>query len=242
MKQTTRYGLIEVKQPEFPTRKLWVVPHDGSALEASVFRPNYFSENLAEMHGNHSHPNTGKRISFREATTAESISIVARHNFKDIAKPTIFNSRRLHLGRCVKNSEGVFTNTDVTDDNVLKQFLDKAEKINGIYFINDIIIFVPYESFKQGVQDSEEFAEGGLARGLEHTREKMAENLAQISSKKLYRGGVNVSRLDREQKPVARIFELCPFGSFLYVYGDGGFYSSDGGEYGNTVGIVKERK
>ena len=51
--------------------------------------------------------------------------------------------------------------------------------------------FAPYETFKQGIQESGDFAKAGLARVLEHTK-GTAENLKQISSLKHYKLGINI--------------------------------------------------
>lgn len=85
--------------------------------------------------------------------------------------------------------------------------------------------FAPYESFNQGVQDCDTFAEGGLARLLEHADGKTAENLRKITSPKFYKRGVNVYGFDGDIKePVLRVAGLGSYGGFdnyrLSVNGD----------------------
>ena len=84
MEKETKYGIIEQVGPQFPVRKLLVVRHRGGDLTVSypAFGPNTYKGNLEEMSKDYSHPQTGERISFREPTTAESISAAA-WNFKD---------------------------------------------------------------------------------------------------------------------------------------------------------------
>lgn len=205
----TQYGIIKAKQPEFPVRSLLRVPHKDGNLEVAypAFGPNTYSNNLTEMQKSYSHPVTGERISFREPTTDESIS-ASVYDFKDMAKPQIFDPRWLQAGRIVRTLEGVFANTKETDESALKSLLKKCTKFNGIYLGENGFGFAPYETFKQGVQESEEFAEGGLARLLEHSEGKAAENLRAISSPKFYRRGVNVINFDKVKEPVSRVVGL----------------------------------
>lgn len=214
----TRYGIIKSKM-EFPIRNLLVVPHGDKDLAVSypAFGPGYFKGNIQEMQKSYSHPVTEERISFREPTTSESISVAA-YDFGNIAKPQIFDPIWFQLGYIVKTSEGVFANPPkdpqgrpITDEQTLKSFLNKAEKVNGIWLYNREDArdfgFAPYETFKQGVQDCDSFAEGGLARLLEH-KEKTAESLKEIASPKFYKRGVDVFGFDSVKKPVLRIADL----------------------------------
>src|SRR3989344_4172189 len=106
-----KHGIIKAKEPEFPTRNLLVVTHRDGNLTVSypAFGPNYLGKNIMEMQKPYSHPQTGRRISFREPTTSESIS-AAVYRFGQLAKPKIFNPLWFHLGYIVQTSEGVFAN------------------------------------------------------------------------------------------------------------------------------------
>ena len=213
----TEYGIIEPKI-EFPVRKLLVIPHDGGDLTVSypALGPDFFKANINEMKKPYSHPRTGERISFRQPTTSESISASA-YKFGELAKPQIFDPRWLQIGYIVRTSEGVFANPPKDangnpriDEKTLKSLLDKSEKVNGIYlrdrnyFRNRDFGFAPYETFNQGVQDSEDFSESGLARLLEHSREKTAKNLGKISSPEFYKNGVNVFGFEAVEQPLLR--------------------------------------
>jgi len=246
----TQYGIIEGKQPEFLVRKLLRVPHKNKDLIVAypAFGPNYFSKNVEEMQKPYSHPITGERIYFREPTTSESIS-AASYDFENEAKPKIFDQRRhqrwLQAGRIVRTSEGVFVNppkdekgNSITDEKSLKSYLNKAKKVNGIYLHEKDFGFAPYESFKRGVQDCDTFADGGLARILEHTGEKTARNLRAIASPKFYKKGVNIWRFDDVEEPTLRVVSLYSSRGL-----DSGWLGLDGycrgGDYGGYVsGVV----
>ncbi len=207
-----RYGTIESRQPENPPIALRPVPHKGKILIASkAFGPGTYAKNLAKMQKTYSHDSDElgnfPRFTFRPATTSESISTAA-YNFKNETKPQIFDPNWLQAGRIVRTQEGVFTNTQETDETKLKAMLDKAKEVNGIYLVSDTIAFAPYESFKTGIQEEGKFVEGGLARALEHTTGKKAENLAGISAPSYYKLGVNVWGFDQTNKPALRVADL----------------------------------
>lgn len=211
----TKYGITKAHLP--PTRDLLRVPHKEGILTLaySTFGPNTYRKNLETMSGNYSHPQTGKRISFREPTTSESIS-AAVYDFENLVKPKIFDSRWLQIGYIVITPEFVVANppkntqgNPISDEQTLKSYLNKSKKVNGIWLYNgenarDFGV-APYETFERGVQDGGKFAEGGLARILEHTREKVAKNLKVISSSKNYPKGVNVWGFDEVREPVSRV-------------------------------------
>jgi len=205
----TKYNVIGFKGPEFPIRELLEVKTPQRKFIASLksFGPNTYSDNQEAMLQNYSHPLTWKRISFRPATTFESI-FIASHNFKILAKEEIFNPRWLQAGYIVRTQDGVFVNTEETDESKLKQMLDECEEVNGIFLGKNDFGFAPYETFELDVQDSGTFSRGGLARALEHTKEKVAENLGDISSQENYKRGVNVWGFDNVNKPILRIASL----------------------------------
>ena len=203
-----KYGTLKA-QTKLPTTDLIIIPHKGEPLTVSpAFGPNTYNNNVEAMtRGEFYNSEQFSNITFREPLTQESISAAA-FEFESRAKPQIFDTRWLQAGRIVRTQDGVFTNTTETDENALKQLLDGATEVNGIYLINDDMAFAPYESFKTGVQEGRKFAEGGLARALEHTEAKVAESLEKIASKGFYPRGVNVWRFDGSKKPISRVASL----------------------------------
>ncbi len=227
------FGVIEEtqKQPEFPVRRLLIVPHQERALVVSrdAFGPNTLNNNVVEMQKSYCYPNTREVISFREATTSESISATV-YDFARIAKPEILNPKWLQAGRIVRASEGVWANPPkdaegkfITDEKTLKSFLSRAKPVKvgkgNIYIVSNGEIMGPdgkplkdfgyaeYGTFGLDVQESKAFAEGGLARVLEHT-ETTAKNLRAISSKDNYRYDVNVWGYEPSTKPILRVASL----------------------------------
>lgn len=232
MASKEHYEIIKENKPEFPVREL--VQSADRKVVFSVFGPDYFSKNVKAMNETYTHPKTGEKITFKEPTIQESISLVS-YDSENFAKPKIFDPRLLQTGYIVRTQEGVFTNTPEIDESKLKNLLNNAEKVNGIYLINNKIAFIPYDSFKQGEMSSEEFCGGGLARGLEHTSEDKAKNLAKISKKKNYPNGVNVWGWDSLKNPdEARVSELLSSDGQLRV---GGYYRNGDG-VGYAFGIV----
>ena len=243
--ENTEYG---VRNPEprnlLPEISLLMVPHKGRKLICGhpAFGPNFYSGNLESMGQSHYHSNELPEISFKPSTTSESVSASA-YEFGTLAKPQILDRNWLQLGPIVRTSLGVFVNIKEVDESVLKSLLNKCEKVNGIWLYNgeDITLrdfgFAEYETFKQGVQDSGDFAEGGLARILEHTPKKSAPNLRKISSTKFYPRGVEVFGFDKVKVPILRVACLISDRDLvdvrLDVYGD---YSVDDG-YGYAFGV-----
>jgi hypothetical protein len=221
------------------------IPHLGGVLSSTfpAFGPNYFSNNVAEMKKRYAHPKTGQEMSFREATPAESVSIAyfAFENplvpeFKAV-RSEVFGRRWLQSGRIAKTSDGVHINpirssdgSVILNDNSLKKSIDGMEKVNGIYLLENRV-FVPYETFKQGEQTAEDFAQGGLGRGIEYARER-AVKLERIASKEFHPNGVNVVGFDGVSKPIARVVYLGSCGGFLRVDG-----SWDGDVDGYAFGV-----
>jgi hypothetical protein len=253
-----KYGIIK---SEFPVRKLLRVPHQKKGLIVSypAFGWGYFSENLEEMQKTYLHPLTKKKISFREPTTAESIS-ASTYRFKDLARLEIFQTGRLQIGQIVRTSEGVFANPPkdkqgnyIIDEKVLKRYLNKAKKINGIYIVPNEEFkelrdfgFAPYESFEEGKQFGENFAinpkTNGLARLLEHTENEIASNFGKMWSRDyVLKGGV--WEFDPVSESIARMVVLTEdqgdswnFGG-IKVYGNG---KSD--DFGYAFGVYAPKK
>jgi len=210
------YGIIKPAKPEFEPRELLVVPHDGEPLVTSRFGRNTYQANQQKMKADFSCLPKYSQISFRPATISESISAAA-YDFENLAKPEIFDSAWLQLGYIGRTPEGVFTlprdeqGKLITDEAKLKSLLDNATKVEvgkgNIYLADKGLAFAEYDTFKQGVQDSQTFTEGGLARVLEHT-EGPAENLAGISSPESYKQGVNVWGFDSTEELAVRVAGL----------------------------------
>ncbi len=243
MKTKTNYGIAKAT-PSLPAINLLKIPHKDGDLIVSfpAFGPNTFSANITEMQGDYSHSKELPKISFKEPTTSKSIS-AAVYDFENLAKPQIFDPRWLQLGRIVRTSEGVFVNppkdeqgNSIINEKILKSYLNKTKKINNIYICKNNLGFAPYETFKQGVQDYDTFSRGGLARGLEHTKEEIAKNLKQISSPEFYKKGVNVWGFGEVKEPILRVASLgsdrCLGGVKLIVYGDLWDNYSDGYAFG----------
>jgi len=102
---------------------------------------------------------------------------------------------------------------------MLNQLLNGAEKVNGIYLLDNRIGFAPYDSFETGVQDADTFAQGGLARALEYTTEKTAPKLLEIASRNkgsLSYKGVCVDGFDETKEKTLGIVHLCHVSGFGY--------------------------
>src|SRR3989344_8173979 len=240
--EETHYGIVKSK-PTLPPRDLLpVISYNGRELDVAVFGPGVYSKNLEEMQKQDSHFEEYPVIYFRPATTSESIAI-AKDSFGNEgefdAKRDIFDPRWFQAGRIVRTSEGVYTNTEITNEKELKKMLNGVKEVNGIYLIDDKVGFAPYESFNQGVQDADTFAESGLARVLEHTEEKVAKNLRKIASQRNYKRGVNVFGFDSVKGPVSKVaclgsdrdvvvVRLDVFGYYWYV------------NYGCAFGVLNE--
>ena len=218
--------------------------HKGKTLMARcpAFGPGSYIDNIGAMQQSFYHSPALPQISFRPATTSESISIT--HEHLTYVKKKILDKRWLQLGYHVLTSEGVFVNppkdaqedSPIVDENILKSHLNACKKSHGIYLGNNDFGFAPYDSFKRGVQESGEFAESGLARLLEYTDRKIALNLKKISSKENYPGGVRVSEFDASIEPVLRVSALVSLG----YLGDrlcvgGGSHGDNGG--GDAFGV-----
>lgn len=197
-----KYTFKEAEKPTLPT--IDILERDDGLLVAT-FGSNTYSTNTNSMDGPYFNSGEHPNLTFRPATTAESLEVAAG-DFKR-TKDEILDPRWLQAGRIGRASEGVYANLpmgedgrSVVDEETLKAYLNSAKKVNGIYLVPNGEVeglrdfgFAPYESFKVGdEQDVEDFVRGGLARALEHTGEDVASNLAVIASKENYPKGVNV--------------------------------------------------
>ncbi len=184
----------------------------------------------------------GRKISFRPPRTRESI-LAAAHRFKEYTKPEIFKLPHwLQAGLILRTGEGVWTNVlgaqgqPITDESALKPLLTKERKVNGIYLLDHGRAFIPYGSFNNDiVQEAREFAEGGLARGLEHTPEKAALTLEAMV--KTYPRGAYAAGFEPVKEPTVRVVGLDSYRDWnrdvLFVGGD------DWDEVGFAFGVLQ---
>ena len=187
------------------------VVHEGRKIDARVFGPGTYNKNLDSMQN---HSDDLPNVTFKPLTTAESLA-VASYDFKNLAKPEIFNPRWLQAGLALKVSEGAWINplkdaegNIIIDNQELEKHLGKTNKVNGIYLLGGDTSFVPYDSFEQGVQEHEKFLEGGLARGLVHTSDKKATILSSIANDTEYPLRVNVVGFDSFKEPLVMVVSL----------------------------------
>lgn len=205
------YGIIKatkVTKATIQERDLLRVPHKGRELIVGYpafvgypFGPTPDRlTNLSEMQKIFSHSKEFPRISFKEPTTSESLSVYKF--FGNI-------EGCLYLGRVVHTSEGVFVNPPkdarrnlITKEKILKSLLGRAKKVNEVYLGENDFGFAPYETFKYGEQDCDTFVQSGLARVLEHTEKKVAERLTEIFSPIFDKGRVSIINKDyQDYKP-----------------------------------------
>ncbi|MEK6893087.1 MAG: hypothetical protein AABX07_02695 [Nanoarchaeota archaeon] len=200
------------------------VTYDGRKINAAAFGPAAYNSNV-----NRIKTTSLNEMPLRELTTTESLA-VASYNFTNFAKPLIFNPSWLQAGYVLRDVEGVWINplrdtngNVIMDGKALESRLNNLKKANGIYLFDKDTSFVPYDSFKQGVQEHETFLEGGLARGLVHTSDKKAITLSSVANNIEYHKGVNVFGFDSVTKPVLRV--VCLDSDRLV---DGGRLNVDG--------------
>ncbi len=229
------------------------IPHDGGQLDMALFGPNTYYKNVGDMENPSLHSKNLPTI-FTPATTSESIS-AAIYDLENADNPKIFDPNWLQAGLVFKSSEWVVINPPrskqgyfVTDEKNLKSILNEAVKINGIYRVPNGKIesvrdcsFVPYDSFRQGVQSSEDFARSGLARGLEYVEGGEAPKLKMISANGDFARGIKVFGFDREDGiRVAWLFSNRGIeDNRLSVCGNG-WWDCDVGSSGFAFGVLKK--
>lgn len=251
-----KYGIRKSEAQFPPIDLLPEVEYNGKILNAAVFGPNYFSKNVENMQKQYFHSKQLPNITFRSATTSEAIAIASNGFNKKgefDAKRDILDPRWLQLARIGRASEGIYLNipkdkngNPIGDEKELKQFINKAKKVNGIWIVPNgkfenvrDFVFVPYDTFEQKVyENSKEFAESGLARGLECSNGKKAEKLENISSKENYPNGASVLGWGSSKNLQLRIPGLLSVDGLLLVGGD------DWGDYdgGFAFGVCSKGK
>lgn len=247
---TNRYDVNEttlsLARRDLLHRELLQVPHKNRNLIVGypAFGRNSYKTNLENMSKKYFNSKSIQFpiVSFRPATTSESISISA-YDFENLAKPQIFDSEWLQGGYIVKTPEGIFVNTLETNEIVLKSLLDKCTKVNDIYLGENDFGFAPYNSFKTGSQDCDTFCEGGLARVLESTNGKTAKNLKKIASPKIYPAGVYVGG-SNDKQIISGVLCLCSSGKLLdygrFIVECGCDLSLSSANQGYAFGVLKE--
>ena len=257
----TQFGVVEAA-PSLPAKDLLRVPHKGGTLVVSypAFGPSTYTDNLFAIGQRYFHSSQLLDISFRPATTAESISIVAYGFFGDRgdrvdAKRNIFDPTRLQAGWLGKTSEGVWANPPkdeqgelITDEKRLRKCLNGVRPITigrgRLYIVPNKEIkglrlrdfgFVDYGAFETGAQDCSTFAQGGLARLLEHARGKKPKNLRKIASHKDYERRVDVWDFNPVRKLAFRVASLFSGDCGLVVRSDAGWQA---GADGHAFGVL----
>jgi hypothetical protein len=241
-----QYGTLNVEpRNQLADIELVRIPHRGNGIVVARFGPNWYSENAKSMKNHFYNSSKFPDVTFRPATTSESISD-ATFKFAERAKPEVYNPRWHQAGRIVRAEDGVYINplsaitSDGVDERILHSLRDntkpfgKSKKVIRLG-ANDFA-FVPYESFEQGVQSAGDFAEGGLARGLEYVEGDVAVNLKSMAL--TYRNGVYVVNFDKSKQPTAGVVGLNSG-----RYGDGDRLCVDGygwsdGDDGCASGVV----
>ncbi len=200
-----KYGIL--KGPEMPQSSIDLVriPHKGKPLIISpAFGPSHLKGVLDGMtQGSFYNSEQFPDVRFRKPLIQESISALV-FEFESGIGPRTLDLGWLYAGEVMGTEEGIFTNTRERNTDRLKQLLNGTTKVNGIYLINDKIAFAPFESFETGAQEGREFAEGGLARALEHTETRVAEDLLKILSTENYPRGISISGFDMPGFGVSR--------------------------------------
>ena len=239
-----QYEVIEPSKPEFePTALIQIRAGLDNELVVRRFGPNTYNNNLTEMRRNYSCLPDYPKITFTPTTTGQSI-LVASVDFKNKAKPQIFDTNWLQAGPLVRTKTRVFAsppkNPDggyITDEEELIRRLGDTEEFDGVFFNENGLGYCLLSSFETGKQSSETFARGGLARLLEGTRESVAERLASISSSDNYKLGVHVWGFNPVEKPVLRV--AGPVSDRIFGRLDVGGDSLDG-DIGCAFGVLKQ--
>ncbi len=198
-----------------PDISLTMRPHNGKEVMIANFRGTYYGA-IEDMNKHYWHSEDLSDITFAPVTTVESLSYET-FGRENLGWP-LFCCDDLNAGIFVRTPEGVYINPGKTvkqverknswdslhlklDMNALRNLKDKATKINGIYLGENDFAFAPWRSFNnEREQSPKEFAEGGLARAIEHTSEKIAEKLYKVASS--YKSTTYVMWFEIPKKPV----------------------------------------
>jgi len=248
----TEYGIRKALET-LPSRDLLKVPHKDTILTVShpAFGPGTHQDNIEKMQKGYTFLPAYARINFKPLTTDKSISSAA-YDFPNLAKRQIFRLSWLQIGYALLTKARIIVNPldengkPTWDVKYLNSLLKSTQKIpvnkGHIRLGPNGLASATYTSFQTGDQDAETFANGGLARILEHTEGK-ATKLAEIASLENYQKGVNVwRRFNSINKPILRFVGLGPreppFGDLGKFNVGGDFWydcSDDGYAFGGLV-------
>lgn len=210
-----------IEQPAKPRNNLpdismMIRPHNGKEVRIANFSGTYYGA-IEDMNKHYWHSEDFSDITFAPVTTVESLSYATFGMTENRCLP-LFCCDDLNAGIFVRTPEGVYINPGKAIKQVEKKhYLDhfnlkldmkylinqreKATKVNGIYLGENDFAFAPWKSFNnEREQSPKEFAEGGLARAIEHTSEKIAEKLYKVASS--YRSTTYVMWFEIPKKPV----------------------------------------
>lgn len=177
----TKYRIkIESPRSKLPGKQLAIVCHNGQPLATSRFGPGSYKESLEEMSKHYWNSDEYSDVTFRPANTVESLEIGAQ-------EPKLFSVPIL-CGKILRTKEGIYTNVGSTvDEELVKSWFKNGRDVNGIRLAEqcywDNIAFAPYETFtNHGTEPLMNFLKGGLARALEYTDAKIAENFSKLTA------------------------------------------------------------
>ena len=253
---TNKHGIVEARRVQ--DIDLLLAAHNGKDLAFAKFGTDYYSKNVVAMSQHYRHFSSFgsfHNLTFRPATTSESISAVAP--IFEFERKQMNSFRALQVGMVVKTDEGVYINPplganynktprsglrqlmdwfsgveELPADALLKQLRDKAKSCNGIRLGENDFAFVPYEALIEGKQDAGEFAESGLARGLEHTESRHAPIL---TSMVLAYDGVDV---DYFHCPGFDTVLIYPYEKRLHILGGSALRRNGAHGWPNNQGFI----
>jgi hypothetical protein len=256
-----------------PERSLYLRKDKGKNVRISLFSGPFLYAFKA-MQEHYWHSNFFSDITFEPVNSEEALNYLTVDEY--LARDT-FRWKGLSAGFYIRTPEGIYINpgkaiTLIPDDyrppkpklnqDILKNQKDESTKVNGIYLGENGFAFAPWESFRvskfqRDEIPAREFAEGGLARAIEHTTESIAPILykAALDCKKKV---VMLNWLDIPEKPVIGNLNIrAPAGMAEWEFGITGnsyndhnllrenpnedfYYTDDNG--GVVIGRVKTNK
>lgn len=149
--QEKKNNIIQLK---YPMMSLCKCSLNNRTILATL-KPFGINENyknhIEEMNKTYYYPNlSGKTITFRPATTTESLYLIQMLSREDISWKDPYQ-----LGLIVKTSEGIFVNPPndergkpITDNRILELLLNGSEKVKGIYVVEDGIKKIKREKYE----------------------------------------------------------------------------------------------
>ncbi|MDO8563694.1 MAG: hypothetical protein Q7R87_01660 [Nanoarchaeota archaeon] len=193
-RNNTKYEVLKSKG--LPPIDLIKILHNNGHLFASPMTSGYdYPAKREDKH--YFHSSNLPDITFREASSSESISIL-QATLNDLDGSFPFR-KKFALGRILGTVEGVIANPpkgfplwryskgiSKEEEQVIKECISKSRRIKvgkgHIYLGENDFGFAEHESFDRGTQNIDTFVRGGLARILEHTSGDVAENFRKIAS------------------------------------------------------------